>query len=134
VFWFVGIGAAGVLLWAILDRRTIRRWAKSRPPTTWDELKAELLRTGVSTQTANFVSEEFAPYYRYGLTPYPEDQVFSTLRIDPGDVEDTVERYWTLRGWDLPSPVEPKLVPADPTLLEFAIWLERAGCRSTVAS
>jgi hypothetical protein len=125
--WFVGVTAAGLLLWAMLDRRTIRRWAKSRPPTTWDQLKAELLRAGASAQTADFVCKEFAPHYRYGLTPYPEDQLFSTLGTDPGDVEDAVEQYWKIRGWELPSPTEPKLVPGDPTLLEFALWLEHAG-------
>ena len=125
--WFVGVGAAALLLWATLDRRTVRRWAKSRPATTWDQLKAELLKAGVSTRTADFVCNEFAPYYRYGLTPYPEDQLFSTLRIDPSDVEDTVEKYWTLRGWTLPSPTEPQVVPADPSLQGFAIWLENAG-------
>ena len=125
--WFVGVAVAGLVLWALLDRLTIRRWAKNRAPTTWDQLKIEIVGAGASEQTAEFLQKEFAPYYRYGLTPYPEDQLFSTLNIDPGDVEDAVESYWKLRGWNQPSPTEPKLVPSDPSLADFALWLEHAG-------
>jgi hypothetical protein len=93
-------------------------------------LKIALMDAGAGSETAEFICSEFRTYYTAGLTPYPEDRVFSTLRIDPGDIEDAVQEYWKLREWELPSLTEPKLVPSDPTLVELALWIESGGQHS----
>ncbi|MEO6360893.1 MAG: hypothetical protein ABIO43_10015 [Sphingomicrobium sp.] len=127
VLWFLGVGFLGVWIGTILDRRRFSRIAEGRPPTNWDQLVSDLIAAGASLDTATYLTEEIKPYYVRKLTPYCDDRLFSTLQIDPEDIEDLVAEYWRLRGWLLPSATEPQLIPADPSLVEFALWLERAG-------
>jgi hypothetical protein len=110
-----------------LDRRRFRRLARGRSVTTWEEFEHELMEAGVSGSTACFIVDQLKSYYIGGLTPYPTDRVYSTLRIDPGDIEDVIEDYWRFRAWELPPLSDPQLCPDDPSLVEFALWLESHG-------
>jgi hypothetical protein len=81
---------------------------------------ARLVRAGVDGRVAQFVWEEFQPYYFAPLTPYPEDRPISEFTIDPDDLSDMVtafekrfDRRWGGK-W---------IGPDDPTLTDFASGL-----------
>ena len=84
------------------------------------EFKRRLQAAGVEERVAEFVWDEFQPYYFSPLTPYPEDRPFSDMRIDGDDLSDIVtefekkfHRHWG-GEW---------VGPEDPTLIEFALAL-----------
>ena len=78
------------------------------------------MRRGVEAPVAQFVWDEFQPYYFAPLTPYPEDRPVSEIRVDGDDLSEMVttfekqfDRKWLGKWVD----------PDDPTLLEFATAL-----------
>jgi hypothetical protein len=80
--------------------------------------------SGVSSDIAKFVLTEASFYYFAPLNPEPEDRWESTMRIDPDDLGDITEKFWKQQGWEDPSAEDPVQLPNDPTLLEYALWLE----------
>lgn len=113
------------MLFAYAESRRQSRLARSRPPIEPDEFIARLARGGVSEPTAAFVLESFAPYYQSRLTPEPDDHVTSTMRIDPEDMEDIAAAYWERFDIPPPSSADPVLLPDDPSLVAFGLWLDR---------
>ena len=83
-----------------------------------------MVAAGVWNDTAKFVWQEARDYYFEPLQPDPLDRWEGMLRIDPDDLEDVTARFWKLQGWAEPSPSDPVVLPADPTLLEYAVWLD----------
>jgi hypothetical protein len=78
----------------------------------------------VSAAAAAAVHDFAQFYYPDGLTPYPEDRWVETLHIHPEDLEDFAAEWWERNNWPEPSPADPVVVPADPSLLELARWLD----------
>ena len=102
------------------ERRRHRELAEKRPPLGMSKFVDALVETGVEARVAQFVWDEFKPYYFARLTPYPTDRPISEIRIDGDDLSDMMlkfekdfSRHW--RGkWEGPQ---------DPTLIEFASGL-----------
>lgn len=92
----------------------------TRPPLSAAQFTTELAGSKVDAEVAQFVWEEFQPYYLAPLTPYPADRPVSEMRIDGDDLSDmvtTFEKRFS-RKW-----IGEWVGPKDPTLLEFAIAL-----------
>ena len=84
------------------------------------EFAKRLVEAGVDPRVADFIWDQFKPYYFQSLTPYPDDRPVREFRIDPDDLSDIVTdfekqfgRQWT-GEW---------IGPDDPTLTEFALGL-----------
>jgi hypothetical protein len=79
-----------------------------------------LVDAGVERRVAQFVWDEFQPYYFAPLTPYPEDRPVGEFRIDSDDLSEMVTTFEKQFGrrwcgkW---------VGPDDPTLTEFATGL-----------
>jgi hypothetical protein len=89
------------------------------------EFLSRMTAIGVRTDTAKFVWDEAVDYYFEPLKPDPNDRWDSIMRIDPEDLEDTTAKFWKQQGWQEPTPDDPVVLPRDPTLLEYAVWLDR---------
>jgi hypothetical protein len=83
-----------------------------------------MVAAGVRDETAKFVWQEAVFYYSKPLQPDPADRWQGMMRIDPEDLEDITARFWKQQGWAEPSPSNPAVLPADPMLLEYALWLD----------
>jgi hypothetical protein len=99
--------------------------AANRAALTKADFISNLVAAGVQEQTASFVWDAAIYYYSEPLRPDPSDRWEGTMRIDPEDLEDVTANFWKQRGWVEPSPKNPVVLPDDPTLLEFAQWLDR---------
>jgi hypothetical protein len=99
------------------ERRRQERLAETRSPLDGDEFKARLVAAGVDGRVAQFVWDEFQPYYFASLTPYPEDRPISEMRIDSDDLSDIEARFEKQFGrhW-----LGEWIGSHDPTLVEFA--------------
>jgi hypothetical protein len=89
------------------------------------EFISQMAAAGVRAETARFVWDEAVFYYYEPLKPDPNDRWEGTMRIDPEDLEDVTARFWKQQGWAEPTRKDPVVLPGDPTLLEFASWLDR---------
>jgi hypothetical protein len=89
------------------------------------EFISKMAAEGARSETAKFVRDEAIPYYFAPLTPDPSDRWESTLRADPWDLEDITAKFWEQQGWAEPPTKDPVTVPSDPTLLQYALWLDR---------
>ena len=98
--------------------------ATKRPALTKAEFISKLVAAGVREETANFVWDEAVYHYTEPLKPDPSDFWEGTMRIDPEDLEDITAKFWNEHGWVEPSPQNPVVLPANPSLLEFAKWLD----------
>ena len=98
--------------------------ARKRHSITETQFTDELIAAGASPQVAAFVWSEVQPYYFKPLTPAPNDRWESTMRIDPEDLSDITEKYWKEQSWEQPATENPVQLPADPSLLEYALWLD----------
>ena len=98
--------------------------ATDRDPLSEDEFISQMVAAGVRVETAKFVWHEVVLYYSKPLQPDPADRWERTMRIDPEDLEDITARFWKQQGWAEPSPSDPVVLPPDPMLLEFALWLD----------
>jgi hypothetical protein len=78
------------------------------------------MEAGVEQRVAQFVWDEFQPYYFAPLTPYPEDRPVGEMRIDGDDLSDMVTTFE--KKFDRKH-VGKWVGPDDPTLLEFAVAL-----------
>jgi hypothetical protein len=83
-----------------------------------------LVAAGVRTDSAEFVRNEAAGYYFQPLKPDPNDNWEGTMRFDPEDLEDITAKFWKQQGWVEPSCKDPVVLPSDPTLLQYALWLD----------
>jgi hypothetical protein len=110
----------------ILQQRHIKKRASERMPMSKEDFVAELEGLGVSSAAATEVWDFAAFYYPSALTPYPHDRATSDLRIDPEDLEDAAAEWWTKKGWKQPTLDDPVVLPADPSLADFARWLDGA--------
>jgi hypothetical protein len=89
-----------------------------------DAFVGALVAMGVDDDIAGFVWSEMAPYYSEPLKPDPNDRWESTMRIDPGDLEDMTARFWKSQPWPKPTRKNPVMIPQDPSLSEYAQWLQ----------
>jgi hypothetical protein len=89
-----------------------------------------VVATGVSDDCAAAVYELAKFYYPKNLTPYPEDRWTATLGVDPEDLEDFAAEWWERNKWPKPSPADPVVIPADPSLIELATWLDSTKAAS----
>jgi hypothetical protein len=96
------------------------RGALSKP-----EFVSQMVAAGVRAGTATFVWDEAEYFYREPLKPDPSDRWEGTMNVDPEDLEDIAAKFWKQQGWEEPTPEEPVILPSDPSLLEFAQWLDR---------
>ena len=64
-------------------------------------------------------------FYLEPLQPDPGDRWESAMNVDPEDLEDITAKFWKQQGWEEPELDEPVILPRDPSLLEFAQWLDR---------
>jgi hypothetical protein len=119
----VGFGALN-LFWNWQERRRQRRLASSRIPLNRDEFLVRLTGDNVDIRTAEFLWDELSYYYFNPLRPDPSDRLRSTLRIDPDDVCDLVEKYWKNRV-SLKDPVDVVQIPEDPSITELGEFLDR---------
>ena len=99
--------------------------AAQRNPLSESEFISQMIVTGVRQETAKFVWDEAAAYYIEPLRPDPSDHWEATMRIDPGDLEDVTARFWQQQGWEEPSRKDPVILPNDPTLQGYALWLDQ---------
>jgi hypothetical protein len=107
-----------------LDRRRHRRMAAERGVLTESDFISRLVASGIREDTAKFVWDEAAVYYFEPLKPDPGDRWEGLMKIDPEDLEDVTAKFWKQQGWAEPSPKDPVILPSDPTLLEYAQWLD----------
>ena len=98
--------------------------AATRTTLSKTDFVQHLVVEGVSPDIAEFVWKEASFYYFEPLQPDPGDRWETTLRIDPIDLEEITEKFWKSQAWQLPSHTNPISVPADPSLSEYAAWLE----------
>ena len=124
LFAAVGIVTLIATFW---ERRRHRRIAQRRAAVSKSEFQDRLQLAGVSSEVAEFVWSEVQPYYFKPLTPDPSDRWESTMRIDPQDLRDISERFWRKQDWEDPTLDNPARLPRDPSLLEYALWLESQG-------
>jgi hypothetical protein len=115
----------GIFVITAFERRRHRGLAAERASLSESEFTSELVAAGVAEETARFVWNESVRYYFEPLKPDPNDYWESTMRIDPEDLDDITARFWKLQGWMEPSRKDPVMIPSDPTLLQYAQWLDR---------
>jgi hypothetical protein len=98
--------------------------AAEREALSESEFVAQMEAAGVRGDTADFIWTNAVHYYSEPLKPDPNDRWETTMRIDEEELEDIAGNFWHEQGWPEPSPKEPVALPSDPTLLEFALWLD----------
>jgi hypothetical protein len=108
-----------------LDRHRQKQMAAEREALSEFEFISRVAVTGVRADTAKFVWDEAVSYYYDPLKPDPNDRWEATMRIDPADLEDITSKFWKQQGWREPNPKDPIVLPSDPTLLEYALWLDQ---------
>lgn len=99
--------------------------AAERPNLSESKFVSEMVAEGVRADTAKFVWDEAARYYFEPLKPDPSDRWKGTMRIDPEDLEDITAKFWKREDLVEPTRTDPIGVPSDPTLLDYALWLDR---------
>ena len=112
------------LIATLWERRRHGRLSRGRSSIGEDEFLGRMTAAGVSWDIAKFVLSEASFYYFTPLKPDPADRWESTMRIDPEELGDITEKFWKQQCWDDPSPEDPIPLPNDPSLLEYARWLE----------
>ena len=109
-----------------MEKRRQKRLAAERNPLSEAEFVSRMVEMGVAPETAEFVLDVAGPYYFEPLKPDPQDRWEGTMRIDPEDLEDITAKYWKQQQrWPEPSRKDPAMIPSDPSLLEYALWLDR---------
>ena len=88
------------------------------------EFMSRMADAGLRNDTASFVWNEVVSYYFEPLKPDPSDRWEGTMRIDPEDLEDITAKFWKLNRWIEPSCDDPVMLPNDPSLVEYARWLD----------
>jgi hypothetical protein len=109
------------IIWnIILEKGRQQKLAQTRPPLDSGEFTRRLIESGIQQRVAQFVWDEFQPYYFAPLTPYPDDRPISEFKIDSDDLSDIVASFEKRfdRRWN------GKWIGSDdPTLTEFASGL-----------
>ena len=94
-------------------------------PISRDEFVDEMQRSGVPRAVADFLWEQFSPYYIKPAIPHPSDRINSDLRIDPDDLTWIAVDYGKKFGRHfIKNPIEG---PADPSICDFALSLDRGS-------
>jgi len=106
------------------ERRRHKRLAAERRALSQTEFIYQMSAEGVLAETAKFVWREVVSYYFEPLKPDPGDHWETTMRIDPEDLEDITAKFWKQQGWIEPDRANPVVLPCDPTLLQYAMWLD----------
>jgi hypothetical protein len=119
------VAVVGTFVFTALERRRHRKMAVGREALTEDTFISQMAAAGVANKTAKFVWDEAIYFYFEPLRPDPSDRWEQTMQIDPEDLEDTTALFWKQQGWKEPTPTDPVILPKDPSLLEYALWLDR---------
>ena len=98
--------------------------AANRVALDEDAFAEALALSGVDDDIARFVWSESRPYYVDPLRPEPADRWEATMRIDPEDLEDITAKFWKSQPWPEPTRKSPVMIPQDPSLSEYAQWLQ----------
>jgi hypothetical protein len=77
----------------VRERRRHEKLAQTRRPLTRADFIGELVLAGVPGDVAEFVWNEFQPYYFSPLTPYPTDRPIGEIKIDGDDLSDIVQKF-----------------------------------------
>jgi hypothetical protein len=114
----------GTLVLTAFERCRHKRMAADRTALTEAEFISQMAAKGVRADTAKFVWNEAVYYYIEPLKPDPKDRWQGTMRIDSEDLEDVTAKFWKQQAWVEPPREAPVIVPEDPTLFEYAAWLD----------
>ena len=115
----------GTAVLTVLERKRHKALARARDALSKSDFVSRMVEAGVRENTAIFIWEEALRYYFEPLKPDPADHWVGTMRIDPEDLEDVTRKFWKREGWVEPTRKDPVIIPTDPTLLEYAQWLDQ---------
>ena len=109
--------------------RRERRLARSRPNLEAEDF-VRALPPSCDRMIGGWVYRQLDFHLPEYLKPHPSDHILSDLSIDPDDYSDMGRDHFERWSLPTPSPLDPEVLPEDPTVEAFVRYLTQRTKRS----